>query len=584
MLLPRLGAALTFIGAALLFGIYVALPSIPRWTILYVAAASIGAWWAIHASRVGIRINRVGLAALIFMAWQATSLLWSPDPFQGLEQLLHFAVMAAIAVFVSAVPRQEVEKLLPHCAAAALLGAMIFNWKWPQLHGGFGNPNFLAEFVIIAIPLAVWDLFRPDEHPIPFRYDLLRVAALVWGLWHLIDTESNLKFVAVAVWLALWAYHLRRAWFVSLVLVLVPINLALLMGWVSFKPCGAMGADVMCSLQARLEVWANTAVMWWHFPVLGTGFGGFNYWYPLFQEAHRPLLGDWTVMMPVAQFAGAAHNEILQTLAELGLVGLALAIACLLIVFKGAKTEGLNHPAIWTLVLAAVLSMGGFPLHTPSTGIFAASALGVLGNGRAAVLTLGLPRLRLLAAPVALAWGLVLAVAAPLSYKAEMLFSVTQAKISSDPLMAFWTNAEAARLWPLHSHYRHQLLLTLRAVTDFMGDKAIIEREAADRAYQISRSASPYNPGIVAAWVGYLLNSGRQNEPGTEELLTTLKAMSDLQAVTWMVEAVYAISTNDEPRARFAVGKAYERVMRRERQYLPEVERLVARLNQGVSR
>ena len=584
MFLSRTGAALTFIGAALLFGIYVALPSIPRWTVLYVAAASIGAWWAIHASRVGIRINRIGFAALIFMAWQAVSLLWSPDPLQGIEQLLRFAVMAAIAVFVSTVPRQELEKLLPHCAAAALLGAMIFNWKWPQLHGGFGNPNFLAEFVIISIPLTVWNLFAPSNSPTPLRYDLLRAAALVWGLWHLIDTESNLKFVAVAVWLAVWAYHLRKAWFVSLLLVLVPLNIALLMDWVSLNPCGAVGADIMCSFQARFEVWTNTAVMWTNFPILGTGLGGFNYWYPLFQEAHRPLLGDWTVMMPVAQFAGAAHNEILQTLAELGLVGLAIATACLWIVLSGIKTDGLNKPAIWTLVLSAVLSMGGFPLHTPSNGIIAACAIGVLGNGRAAVLTLGLPRLRLIAAPIALAWGLVLATAAPLSYKAEMLFSVTQAKISSEPLMAFWTNAEAARIWPLHSHYRHQLLLTLRAVTDFMGERAVIEREAADRAYQISRSASPYNPGIVAAWVGYLLNSGRQGEPGIEELLATLKTTADLQAVTWLVEAVYALSTNDEPRARFAVGKAYERVMRRERQYLPEVERLVARLNQGAIR
>ena len=584
MFLARLGAALTFVGAALLFGIYVALPSIPRWTVLYVAAAVVGAWWAVHASRVGMRINRVGFASIVFMAWQALSLLWSPDPLQGAEQLLHFAVMAAVAVFVSTVPRQEVEKLLPHCAAAALLGAMIFNWKWPQLHGGFGNPNFLAEFVIIAIPLTAWDLFAPANPPSPIRYDLLRVAALVWGLWHLVETESNLKFVAAAVWLAVWAYHMRRAWFVSLLLVLVPVNVALLMDWVSFKPCGAVGADIMCSFQARLEVWANTAVMWSKFPIVGTGLGGFNYWYPLFQEAHRPLLGDWTVMMPVAQFAGAAHNEILQTLAELGLVGLAVAAIGLSIVFAGAKTGGVNKPAIWTLVLAVVLSMGGFPLHTPSTGIIAACAVGVLGNGRAAVLTLELPRLRLVAAPIALAWGLALATAAPLAYKAEMLFSVTQAKISSDPLMAFWTNAEAARIWPLHSHYRHQLLLTLRAVTDFMGERAIIEREAADRAYQISRSASPHNPGIVAAWVGYLLNSGRQGEPGTEELLATLKTMADLQAVTWLVEAVYALSTNDEPRARFAVGKAHERAWRRERQYLPEVERLVARLNQGVPR
>ena len=584
MFLARLGAALTFVGAALLFGIYVALPSIPRWTVLYVAAAVVGAWWAVHASRVGMRINRVGFASIVFMAWQALSLLWSPDPLQGAEQLLHFAVMAAVAVFVSTVPRQEVEKLLPHCAAAALLGAMIFNWKWPQLHGGFGNPNFLAEFVIIAIPLTAWDLFAPANPPSPIRYDLLRVAALVWGLWHLVETESNLKFVAAAVWLAVWAYHMRRAWFVSLLLVLVPVNVALLMDWVSFKPCGAVGADIMCSFQARLEVWANTAVMWSKFPIVGTGLGGFNNWYPLFQEAHRPLLGDRTVMMPVAQFAGAAHNEILQTLAELGLVGLAVAAIGLSIVFAGAKTGGVNKPAIWTLVLAVVLSMGGFPLHTPSTGIIAACAVGVLGNGRAAVLTLELPRLRLVAAPIALAWGLALATAAPLAYKAEMLFSVTQAKISSDPLMAFWTNAEAARIWPLHSHYRHQLLLTLRAVTDFMGERAIIEREAADRAYQISRSASPHNPGIVAAWVGYLLNSGRQGEPGTEELLATLKTMADLQAVTWLVEAVYALSTNDEPRARFAVGKAHERAWRRERQYLPEVERLVARLNQGVPR
>lgn len=587
--LTKSGLAVAFVAACLLFGLYVALPSIPRWSVLHAAAASLALWWAVRVSRDelnGLTVNRIGFASILFIGWASLSLLWSPDPLQGTEQIIRLLVIAVIAVFVSSssVRNQELERILPHLVSASLLGAMLFYWKWPALHGGFGNPNFLAEFIIICIPFAAWKL---GEHTL--RYDLLRLTALGWGLYHLFFVSpSNLKYLALALWLCLVAFHFLKkgAWFTALLIVLVPVNIGFLTGKISFTICPNEGSDIACSLQARFEVWWNTAVLWWNFPWVGTGFGGFNYFYPLYQEAHLSWMPKWTVMMPVAQFAGAAHNEVLQTLAELGSIGLGVAVLCLVLALRGVRYEGINRPALWTLIVAGVVSTINFPLHTPPTALIAGCALGCLGRGRAAVLTLGLPRIRFMAAPAALAFSLIVVWAGVLSYKAEMLFSITQAKISEDPLLAFWSNAAAAQIYPLHSHYRHQLILTLRAVTDFRPDTVRIEPDAADKAYELSRSASPFNPGIVSAWVGYLLNTGRQNEPGqnVEGLLSQLKTTASLQAVTWLVEAVYALQARDYPRARNALAEGWDKAASRERQFMPEFERLAGVLNKGVAR
>ena len=569
--LARGGCAVAFVAACLLFGIFVALPSVPRWAVLYVFAAAISGWWALEVSRNGLRINRVGLASILFVGWSALSLMWSPDYQQGIEQTVRLIVIGGIATFVSTLPRRELERLLPHFIAASLLGALLFDWKWPTLHGGFGNPNFLAEFVFFCLPFAAWKL---GEHTL--RWDFLRGVAFVWGLYHLLfDTSSNLKYLAVGLWLILLAYQFRRHWFVALMILLVPVNVALLSGRVNFLPCSAEGADIMCSLQARLEVFYNSAALWSNFPWLGVGLGGFNFWYPLFQEAHVAVLPEYTVMMPIAQFAGAAHNEILQVLTETGIVGLAVAVLSLVIVLRGVKYDDFNKAALWTLIFAGVNSMIAFPLHTPPTALIAACALGVLGNGRGAVLRLSLPRLRWVGAPLATAFSIWVIVLGVLSYRAEMMFSVTQANISSDPLMAFWTNAEAAQTYPYHSHYRHQLVLSLRAVTD-LRQQIIVEPEAADKAYEVSKSTSPFNPGIAAARVGYLINSGRFDEKKAEieALLTHLKSRANLQAVTWLVETIYAMKTGDTDRAKAALAVGYVRSKRREYEFINEFQRL----------
>src|SRR5690606_7421211 len=133
---------------------------------------------------------------------------------------------------------------------------------------------------------------------------------------------------------------------------------------------GAIGGDIaLDSLTARLEFWTNSSFVWLSSPLWGHGFGSFNFQYPRFDSVHLLLFPSMGHTMGATNFAGAAHNEYLQVLCELGAIGLILSLR---VVWRPWKPG----PATVCLGLAMIESLIEFPLQNPATALLASISLG----------------------------------------------------------------------------------------------------------------------------------------------------------------------------------------------------------------
>jgi hypothetical protein len=257
-----------------------------------------------------------------------------------------------------------------------LLYAIEAPYEVGVVQGGLGNPNFLAELLVLLLPVTLGAAWASASRAI-------RAAGLVLvlaGAWVLVMTAARAAFLAI----------------------LVAAGLALLVGLLARRTAGAdasrvgfgwqlaLGAGVLAALAAvgqplvaklahvslsdvniasRLGNWAVAASAWLSSPVWGVGLGGFAADAPRWlQGAHPQGLSE---ALSVSQFL-EVHNEPLQVLLELGLVG-----AGLLAVAAWRWERGLHGatelPLAWRLGLLAgavglgVASLAGFPGHVATT-------------------------------------------------------------------------------------------------------------------------------------------------------------------------------------------------------------------------
>lgn len=129
--------------------------------------------------------------------------------------------------------------------------------------------------------------------------------------------------------------------------------------------------SLVSSISSRLELWINSVFAWLDAPVFGHGLGSFDYAYAPHRIEHLRWFHHSILTHPNVS-AGAAHNEALQVLVELGLTGLALACVFLFTVFRASRSS-----ARWAALATGVVAMVSFPLQNPATAILAAVILGV---------------------------------------------------------------------------------------------------------------------------------------------------------------------------------------------------------------
>jgi len=343
-------------------------------------------------------------------AWTALSVA----PAATVERLLF--VFPAMAVFVAARemplwwPRERAWFAVAPVIAVALFEALIgiaqFNagpvnaGTSQSVSGTYVNRNHYAGLLELGLPLtltaaiALWSGSGERARSRHHRHSraerglgsalkagalLLATACLLAGV---VTSLSRMGFMTTLVsvatvsigWLLSRRQQGRRQtwmWSIPLVLPLAIVLLIATNGMVLRFADSANNGDI--SADGRMQIWRETLRLISAYPWTGAGLGTFEHALYPFRVALSTSAVDY------------AHNDYLQILSELGIVGLALTLALAAVIAWRAATAAFQRgPSAWlgmgllaSLLALALHSLVDFNLYVPANALALAWLAGV---------------------------------------------------------------------------------------------------------------------------------------------------------------------------------------------------------------
>jgi O-antigen ligase len=293
------------------------------------------------AGKYGIQ---VGAAAAGFLTWCALSLTRSAYLHASLTSLAMLVVSAAAGVVAYRLARrsESVVALLAALSGAATLvsaiGAQEYlrelrggNPLW-RVFAGFVNPDFLAGYLVMAVPVSVALLLvarRPVARLAAGTAVLLQAACLVLtgsrlGLATLLVSMAAMGGIAIRG--RLLSPQAKRIALVAAALLTVGIVVA---GRPLLRRLLTSGTEAY-SAQFRARTWRGTERMAAANPILGTGIGTFDTAYAPYAEVG---------------YTQHAHNSYLQLAGETGCLGMLLFAATLGLALWYAAASALRRGA-----------------------------------------------------------------------------------------------------------------------------------------------------------------------------------------------------------------------------------------------
>jgi len=335
------------------------------------------------------------LAALCALtAWTALSWFWSPSPARALEEAQRVAAYAAIAAAVLLCWRRTPSWVVPASVCVVAVWNLVAAGGTGTGAGSqpVGYANGLALLCVVgivaalALPLPAWLLVVPP--------------AVV-----LVEQHSNGAWVALAVGVVVFLFRDAR------------FRLAV----VALAVAGLLASPFAFAGHEREHYWRVAAKEYAAHPVLGSGAGTFVDW--------------WARERTVPVQTEEAHSLYVETLAELGPLGLALVLVVLAFPIAQARRPELAAGVAAFAVGAAVDF--DWELAGVTAPAVVLAALAVVDDRAPARLPL-----RVLA-PVAAA----VAAAALLAYAGSSRLTAAQSAAQSGDFPQAIDDATAARRW-----------------------------------------------------------------------------------------------------------------------------------------
>lgn len=291
---------------------------------------------------------------ILYLLWSGLSLMNAINLFEGLRHFLNVAV--GITLFwatANSLGTNSIRSFLTWATVAGTavsLVGIIQAWgveipTLPQVappSATFGNKNIAAQYLLFILPVAFYLLLTTSK-PVEeystafFAATLSTYLVYTWtrAAWGGVVTAS------LILWICLRAggHSPReiltlnsRKWgfFCGIALVVLGANLFppfFLQNWqpgwkgtASYSASEHLGAffelEHSSSAQTRFAIWANSLAIFADHPFLGVGKGNFQFIYPLY---NRRVVRDPS--FTVEAKAAEAHNDYVQLLAEVGLLG-----------------------------------------------------------------------------------------------------------------------------------------------------------------------------------------------------------------------------------------------------------------------
>lgn len=316
---------------------------------------------------------------------------WSPNPNATLRGWAVFMALMTVAWATRALQRKHRDLLWLLVALSALFQALygltshaagsetIFG-IWPRNnvefpHGSFSNRNLFAGYLALTWPLVVslwWRRSMPGIKRLPFE---LRVAgSIISGAIigaALLGSASRLGSAAglagMLVGLVLWTRFRARLSRVAVwPMYLTAFGALVAATWYGLTPL-AERLVATAGEESRLRVFAaminDLPAQWW---LSGVGLGGFE---AVFKQVQPGDISGWY---------DYAHNDLLQWLLEMGLLGACLLAAAAAALWRNARLNRETIPLYAGLCAQALVALGDFSWHIPATQVVLAMFIGVL--------------------------------------------------------------------------------------------------------------------------------------------------------------------------------------------------------------
>lgn len=219
-------------------------------------------------------------------------------------------------------------------------------WWDSRASGFFSNPNLLATYMMIVYPISIY-LFlntKGKKHKIMYFICNVLISA---GISSTLTRAGCV--IAIAGWLFMFIILIKQHWkpliqiFIPTVAIIIP-SLLTRYGLI-FKGRGA-GEEAKKSSAAHLQIWSSLIDHIMHHAktfIIGVGFG--------LEETGRILFSEYNLDKP------HAHNWVIETWMELGIIGLILFIVIIVWSLGKLLEINANNGKKFTLVFCIFTSM-----------------------------------------------------------------------------------------------------------------------------------------------------------------------------------------------------------------------------------
>lgn len=385
---------------------------------MVVAFAALGAafqfFWQLRGARQDLRWHAVLWLPLLLMADALGSMAWSHAFLAGVEAIRWFVFALLLWLGLNTLSRERLPWLAWGIHGGALVASLwtaLQFWvdlrlfpQGPNPASTFVNRNFFAEFAVCTLPFAALLLARARQSA------MVALLAASTGFVMVAILMTGTRAALVALWLQLllvlpliaWRYRRQLAcgqWSWALRLLAGGVLLATVAGLGSipsgngkllaeergrtalergFVRTASIGPEDP-SLNIRQVMWRATLRLIADHPLAGVGAGAWEVQIPRYQADGAQLETDYY-----------PHNEVLQMLAEDGLVGAAFLVALFSYLLRSAwltwrerrpqaQEEGpARAVALASLLALLLVSNVGFPWRMASTGALFALSLALL--------------------------------------------------------------------------------------------------------------------------------------------------------------------------------------------------------------
>lgn len=384
-------------------------------------AAALFFFWNQRNRDTALRWHALVWLPMLLTAYALGSMAWSHTFLAGVEAIRWFIFTLIVWLGLNTLDRERLPTLAWGIHAGAFVASlwtalqfwtdMAFFPQGPNPASTFVNRNFFAEFLVCTLPFSIWLLVRAKNSAtvalLAFSLGFNIVAMFMTG------TRSALiaffALLLVMPWI-LWRYRgqlAAKSWDSGKRILAGGVLLASVLGMglistgnpklIEENRVEGRGLNALersfaraksmtqteeyteRSFSVRWVMWQATGRIIEQRPLTGVGAGAWEVDIPLYQNEGSQLETDYYV-----------HNEILQLLAEYGLVGWIFLLALVAYLLRAtwrtwwlrgeeAQAEGLLRATTLAGLLAfLIVSNAGFPWRMASTGALFALLLAIL--------------------------------------------------------------------------------------------------------------------------------------------------------------------------------------------------------------